>query len=253
MKNYKFSIITPTHRPHEYLNALWESIKEQTYDKWEWILYLNGGMHERFLSEEIRNDKRVTIHKQDVEFTIIYKGRRHRNIGYIKNEAFNLGKGDILVEADHDDMLDKDCLKELNKAFQFNAIGFVYSDNATMGLRKPFIDWEWYYYDYKGMKLISVKQPELNADNVASMWYAPNHVRAWRKTLYKKLGGHDKDLNVCDDLDLIIRTYLNTKIKYIPKTLYIYRLTGNNSFMQYGTEIVNMTRVIREKYKEQLK
>ena len=41
----KFSIITPEHNPKNIFNLLelFESIKEQTYTNWEWILYLNSG------------------------------------------------------------------------------------------------------------------------------------------------------------------------------------------------------------------
>ena len=44
MNNYKFSLITPEHSVKNIplLLELYDSIKKQTYEDWEWVLYLNG-------------------------------------------------------------------------------------------------------------------------------------------------------------------------------------------------------------------
>ena len=121
----KISIITPTHRP-VYIEELYTSICSQTYKDWEWILYLNGNVRKDSLSEEIKSDKRVKIFN-DVPHQL------SSNVGYIKNKAFHLGTGDILLEADHDDVLFPECLEEVAKAYKENPdVGFVFSDNAYM-------------------------------------------------------------------------------------------------------------------------
>jgi len=114
----KFSIITPEHNPKNvfFLLELFESIKDQTYTKWEWILYLNGECTIEHVPDEIRNHNQVVIHIQEED---------NKNVGYVKNKAFNLATGDILVEVDHDDMITPDCLQELYNAFQDEEIGFV--------------------------------------------------------------------------------------------------------------------------------
>ena len=38
----KFSIITPAHRNTPYIRELYDSIVAQTYENWEWILWLNN-------------------------------------------------------------------------------------------------------------------------------------------------------------------------------------------------------------------
>ena len=57
----KLSIITPTHRL-THLDELYESIKNQTYNDWEWVLYLNGKAKRKNLSQEIEKDPRVSIY-----------------------------------------------------------------------------------------------------------------------------------------------------------------------------------------------
>ena len=92
----KFSLITPEHNPKNvfFLLELFQSIIAQTYTDWEWILYLNGKCELEHIPDEIKNHEKVVIHRQEEENT---------NIGFIKNKAFNLGTGDVLVEVDHED------------------------------------------------------------------------------------------------------------------------------------------------------
>jgi glycosyltransferase involved in cell wall biosynthesis len=153
--NYKFSIITPEHNVKNmpYLIELYESICSQTYENWEWILYLNGKMTKDQLPKEIIKNKKVKILKDDSENT---------NIGYLKNKAFFSGSGDILVEADHDDILIETCLEKLNEAYQDESIGFVYSDNAILHMTDKFIPyneaygWKHKIFNWKGKELISI-------------------------------------------------------------------------------------------------
>jgi glycosyltransferase involved in cell wall biosynthesis len=78
----KFSIITPSHKYQDYILELYKSITEQTYENWEWILYLNGEFKKEQLTKEIIEDERVKIYTN-------YDG--NTNIGYVKNKAFSIG------------------------------------------------------------------------------------------------------------------------------------------------------------------
>ena len=63
MHNYKFSLITPEHSVKNipFLIELYDSIKKQTYDNWEWILYLNNGFNKTDLPLDILADLKVTL------------------------------------------------------------------------------------------------------------------------------------------------------------------------------------------------
>ena len=58
----KFSIITPAHKKTPYIKELYDSIVAQTYENWEWILWLNNEIQKSDLDESILNDERVIIH-----------------------------------------------------------------------------------------------------------------------------------------------------------------------------------------------
>ena len=121
--NHKFSIITPAHKKTPYLIVLYNSIAAQTYENWEWVLWLNNDLNEKDLPQKIVKDERVRIYRTEEKST---------SVGYHKHHAFHKGEGDVLVEVDSDDIITPNCLEELNKAYQDSEIGFVYSDVAIL-------------------------------------------------------------------------------------------------------------------------
>ena len=246
----KFSIITPSHKYQSYIDELYTSITQQTHENWEWILYLNGQFKRNELSQEILNDKRVKVYTN-------YDG--NTNIGYVKNKAFSIGTGDVLVEVDHDDILTPDCLEELAKGFKENPeCGFVYSDNATYHMEDKFIPYSpvfgWTYRDFiwNDKKLTAMNSFEPSSHAVSYIWYAPDHVRAWKRDVYHQVGGHNVELSICDDHELMIKTYLETNFYHIPKVLYIYRITGDNSFLERNEAIQIKTKELHNQYAQQL-
>lgn len=251
MNNYKFSIITPSHSEKNipFLIELYQSIVKQTYDNWEWILYLNGEINSTFIPNDIIDNPKVKIHH--------YQGD-NKNIGFIKNLAFNSGSGDILVEVDHDDLLIDCCLEKLNQAYQNPNFGFVYSDNATYHMENKFQPygeaWGWTHrlYYFRGNNLFAMNSFEPSSHSLGYIWYAPDHVRSWRSSVYSKIGGHNKDLSICDDHELMLRTYLHTEFKRIPEVLYVYRITGNNTWLERNKQIQTTTVKLFNQYAQQL-
>jgi glycosyltransferase involved in cell wall biosynthesis len=236
--NYKFSIITPAHKKNPYLEELYDSILAQTYSNWEWVLWLNNHLKEHNISERIRNDDRVKIFRTE---------NTSKNIGYHKHHAFHKGTGDVLVEVDYDDMITSNCLEELNKAYQDENIGFAYSNAIQYNMKKEFIPYNPAHgWSYSKVKFREEERYVMNSWHPSShslsfIWYAPDHVRSWRSDLYKKVGGHNQELEICDDHELMIRTYLNTNMYFIEKPLYVYRVTGNNTYLKKNSQIQKET------------
>jgi len=245
--DYKFSIISPSHKNTPYLQELYESLCAQTYENWEWVLWLNGKFKRSKLSTEIENDERVKIYECN---------EKNPNVGFHKNKAFHLGSGDVVVEVDHDDMITPDCLEELNKAYQDESVGFVYSDVAVYDDNfVPYNEhhgWSYYFYKFRGKNLYVMNSWRPTSQSLAYIWYAPDHVRSWRKSVYEEIGGHNVDLSICDDHELMIRTYLKTKMYHIKKPLYIYRVYGENTYLQRNADIQTKTVDLYKEYAYQL-
>jgi glycosyltransferase involved in cell wall biosynthesis len=249
LKNLKFSIITPSHKYQSYFLDLYESLLNQTYENWEWIIFLNGTFEIEQVPKNIFDDSRVKVYSDyDAE----------ERIGFIKKQAFSYGTGDILVEVDHDDILIENCLEELNIAFQDEEIGFVYSNNAVYQTEGEFVPysssfgWEYEKFKWNDLDLISMKTFEPTSHSLSYIWFAPDHIRAWRKSVYHNIGGHNEEYYVCDDLELMMKTYLETKMFHIQKVLYIYRITGKNSFIERGDDIANKNKELHKKYAQVL-
>ena len=247
----KLSIITPTHRL-THLDELYESIKNQTYKDWEWVLYLNGKAKRKNLSKEIEKDPRISIY---VDYE---KHSKSTNVGYIKNKAFHLGKGEILLEVDHDDLITPDCLSEVAKAFKENPdAGFVYSHaaivqedgipfNSSYGWNNPYqIEWE-------GKKYWCNGSFAADAGSLSLIFYAPDHIRCWRKSIYTDVGGHNENLSILDDQELLMRTYMITKFKEIEKCLYLYRVHGENTWLERNQQIQDGTKDLQREWQKKL-
>lgn len=101
--------------------------------------------------------------------------------------------------------------------------------------------WTHRKFTWKGKELISMDSFKPTSRSVAYIWYAPDHVRSWKTSVYKAIGGHNPELDICDDHELMIRTYLNSKMHHIPKTLYIYRVTGQNTWLERNQAIQTRT------------
>jgi glycosyltransferase involved in cell wall biosynthesis len=230
---------------------LYESLVAQTYENWEWVIYLNGV--EGGLDALVNYPVLVAI-KSDERIKIVVSDEINSKIGFNKNKAFHLGTGDVLVEVDHDDMLTPDCLEELYKAFQDPTVGFVYSDSITYHVNNEFTPYDAHYgWTYKkvmwrGKEHYSMNSFAPTSHSMAYIWYAPDHVRAWRKSVYVSIGGHNVNLDICDDHELVIRTYLNTKMHHINKPLYVYRITGNNTWLERNQAIQDTTRELFKQY-----
>ena len=66
----KISVITPTHDPRHIVDA-YESLADQTYPDWEWILVLNGDARDDDIPDSIRDDPRVFVSRDDENKGII--------------------------------------------------------------------------------------------------------------------------------------------------------------------------------------
>ncbi len=221
------SVYTPTHDSRWLLEA-YESLKDQTFQDWEWVIVPR---HEHIpIAEEIRKDPRVRIHPLD-----------DMRIGTLKSYAVEHCKGELLVELDHDDMLEVNCLARLaqDAALWRGQPAFFYSDCINFredGTSETFSEqygWSTYPIMWRGRQYQAVKAFPANARSLAEIEFAPNHVRAWTRAAYDKAGGYQKALTVADDHDLMCRTYLaGVPFVHINEVLYFYRRHEGNSFMQ---------------------
>ena len=246
----KISVFTPSHQT-DWLPNIYKCLKKQTHKDWEWVInYNNGAVPLRF------KDKRVK--------EIYLQYRTNEWVGPMKDLACKNCSGEVLVELDHDDLLTPDALEEVAKTFEDEEIGFAYS-NTIHSWRSPegvdFLKaqrfdekygWKYREVDYDGHVLDEhISFPPM-PDSISKIWFAPNHLRAFRRSVYESIGGYSQNMRILDDLDIMCRMYQVTKFKHIDKGLYVYRVHGENTWLRYNKEIQDNVYRIHDQYIESL-
>ena len=244
------SLFTPSHDTR-YLGRAWRSVLRQTHETWEWVILLNGSANEHDLPEDLLKDPRVKVHRT-------FSGL---SVGKLKAEACDYCQGELLVEFDHDDELRSDCLEKLAEALTAQPGGFFFSDcveREPNGASRHYGQhWGWgepYSSKWDDYREVSVQPSmEVTARTLYQIYYAPNHVRAWSRSAYLKAGGYNRQLSICDDQDLLIRTYLSgTEMVRIPECLYMQYVSQLQTQKLRNEEIQNLQAELGAKYLEKL-
>lgn len=241
-----FSIYTPTHNAKYLLRAA-ESLAAQTYKDFEWIIMPNGDAKLPPL-DKLPNAKIVNPSDKNCKI-----------IGKLKGECCDAATGNVLVELDHDDELTSNCLEELYQAFTDPYVDFCYSNDADLDVNLEPFTYSSYYgwkerpFEYKGRTIKEQISFSPTAASFSKIWFAPNHVRSWRKSFYEKIGGYDKTMDVLDDQDILCRTYIHGNVKLIDKCLYVYyRHPENTCYGEKNKFIQTETLNIHDQYIYQL-
>jgi len=249
------SVVTPTYNTGSILLRTYESLVGQTYADWEWLIYDDSTDNEtlEIIRLLVREDPRINV----------MRGEAHSgSIGLVKRRAFNAAEGDLLVELDHDDELTEDCLQLLVSGLEANPeCGFAYTECAEVnadgspvkygdtfafgyGSYRP------YPHMYRGKPYLVTNYPQINRKTLSHIVGVPNHVRAWTRDAYRKSGGHNADVSVCDDYELLLRTFLTTRMLHIRHLGYIqYRLPGSsNAHLVRNAEIQRQVAIFSAAY-----
>lgn len=249
------SVITPTYNtPPHVLARTWASLKAQTFTNWQWVVWDDspGDQVWRQLWGFAADERHRLVAHRSMTPT-------GGNIGRVKRQAFMVAEGDILVELDHDDELTPDALQCISDAFEDSTTGFVYSDWCEINpegqsCKYPPM-WAFGYgseYWSDQHQVWVMKAPPINRITLSHIVSAPNHVRAWRATTYKNVGGHNPAYPVADDYDLVVRTILHTHWTYIPKMLYRQHIGGHTAQRQMNDQIQQFVAEISERYQSKI-
>ncbi len=235
------SIITPFHKPiQKQIYEAYASLRNQTVQDWEWVLMPNGGAR---VEEKLIGDRRIKV-KRTIE-----DGRGNR-IGRLKRECCEASQGDILVELDGDDLLMPTCLEDVLTAFGDPKIQLVYSNSADFDDHwvsthySNYYGWRWRDFNYEGHNLYEMIAWEPSPHMMRYVFWAPNHVRAWRKSAYLEVGGHNREMANGDDHELCCRFFVkygSSGFKHLDKCLYLYRRHSENSCAVWNADIQKRT------------
>ena len=259
------SVFTPTYKTNERIFRTYESLKNQTYPNWEWVVVDDSpeGDYKTFeyLKTLTNQDYRVNVYRISPNSV--------GNIGEVKHRAAMLCNGEWLFELDHDDALISTCLEDvLNASKQYPDAGFIYTDVTEIyedGTPRQYgrIGHDWYghidnkfdwgyaghtWQNIDGNDFLVHHYPDINPKTIRFNIGMPNHCRVWKRNVYSEIKGHSRNISVADDLELIIKTFLHTKIIHLKKMLYVQYNNSNSTVDNNFTDINRRARLIKDYY-----
>jgi glycosyltransferase involved in cell wall biosynthesis len=239
------TVFTAAYESGSSIERAYQSLLRQSYPHWEWVVVdesptLDTSERVARLVQSPGSEGRVRLYRQQP-----YSG----SIGATKAAAAGLGRGEILVELDHDDELLPEALDLVVASFSDRSdVDFVYSDwidvvdgEASAGYPTG---WGFGFGAYATEMIADDRLPAAVAapitwETVRHIVSVPNHLRAWRRNFYKRVGGYDPRLEVADDYELLVRTFLKGTMARIPRPLYIqhHRSDGKSGSRRRNAEI----------------
>ena len=259
------SVFTPTYITNERIFRTYESLVNQTYENWEWVVVDDSPLNENktweYLEDIASQDYRVNIHKM-----IRTSGG---NVGEVKHRAAMLCNGEWLFELDHDDWLISTCLEDVFKASKKHPdSGFIYTDVTEINKDESprqygVIGDDWYanpknkfafgyaghtWETRDGKEWLVHHYPEMNPKTIRFNIGMPNHCRIWNRDTYHKVRGHSRNISVADDYELIVKTFLETKFIHLKKMLYVQYNNGDSTVDNNVIDINRRARLIRDYY-----
>jgi glycosyltransferase involved in cell wall biosynthesis len=260
-----FSVFTPVYETGaRRIYRLYESLVNQTFQNWEWVVVDDSPSEAtwRILNQIASKDYRVRIHR--------ITPNSGGNIGLAKFRAGMLCEGKWLFEMDHDDALISNCLEICYDAsLRFPDAGFMYTDCCELyedGSFKTYdhdLSGNWYgrsdnrycwgyaghtVIEADGSQFIAHHTADINPRTIRFNIGMPNHARIWRRDVYHSIKGHNPRFAVADDLELIIRTFLSTRMIHIKEMLYLQYSNKNTATNNNSTDINRTARLIRDYY-----
>jgi glycosyltransferase involved in cell wall biosynthesis len=229
-----FSICTSTYNSYEKIIRCYNSIKNQIFLDWEWIIVEDSpdDAHFQYLKGIISKDPRVRLYR---------RSENSGNIGNVKNESVSLSRGKYILELDHDDEIVNTCLSDSATYFDDHSdVGFIYMDFINIyenGKNYRYSDFickgygGYYCQKYNDQWRYVYITPNINNITLTHLVCCPNHPRIWRKQTLIDCGNYCETLPICDDYEILLNTALNTKMAKIHKLGYIqYMNDSNNNF-----------------------
>ncbi len=227
------SICIPLYRTDPiFLRELMDSLLGQSYANIE--ICLADGSEDDTVQRQIASE-------YGADARVIYRHLlKNEGISENTNAAFSMAKGDFILLADHDDVLEKNACYEIVRALNEDArIDALYTDEDKLMMTGGV----YYSPNFK---------PDLNMDLLCSNNYI-THIFCVRRSILEKVGGERREYDGAQDYDLILRCVEASRVvKHIPKVLYHWRAhpastAGNPESKLYAYE--NGRRAIEAHYR----
>ncbi len=205
-KDITFSILVPLYNtPRQFLTEMIESVRAQTYEKWELCLADGSDEEHSYVGELCRKysaaDQRIVYRKLE----------KNEGISGNTNECYRMATGQYIALFDHDDILHPSVLFAYMKAICEQDADYIYCDEATF--KNGNID-----------HMITLHfKPDYAIDNLRANNYIC-HFSAFSRELLEGTELFRSEFDGSQDHDMILRlTTRARKVVHVPQLLYYWR------------------------------
>jgi len=229
MNNVKVSIIMSTFNDSAYIKLAIDSVLQQTFSNWEFIIINDASSDktEEIVENFAKQDKRIRYYKNV------------KNKGLVANLITGVYKanGEYIARIDGDDeWVNKNKLKQQITFLEKN------QDYGLVGAWANIID-------TAGNQILKTKNPVNDIDIrnyilIENCFFHSSVVI--RKKVLDKVGGYNISIKTAEDYELWLKIGLASKIYNIPACLINYRINPNgiNSTM-YNTQLNETIKIIQ--------
>lgn len=200
----KISLVVPTYNtPLDFLEAMIQSVTDQTYDNWELCIADGSNKMEvkTYLSQLATTNNKIKLNTL----------KKNHGIAGNTNEAIKLATGAYIALLDHDDTLAPFALYEVVKSINESpGADMIYSDEDKLS------------FDGK-LRVSPHFKPDWSPDTLLSYNYI-THLLVLKTSLLKEIGLIRERFEGAQDFDLTLRASEKAKkILHITKVLYHWR------------------------------
>lgn len=219
------SVIMPFYRQDEYLIEAVESVKAQSYPRWELIVVDDGS--DRLPAREI-----LLKTTEGFPNIVILRHENNRGVSAAKNTAFASSKGELIVPVDSDDVIVPDYLSKMVNALLSGGSDGVYCDLKKFGLVET--------------ECCSKTDPV----RILSGWFPPNPV-LMKREVFEAVGGYDLSFDLGEDACFWVSAHkLGKKFEHLHEPLYLYRSHSESGTSRRGREYPLILSKLAHKYPE---
>ena len=210
------SVLMPVYNSELYLEDAVQSILDQTYKNFEFIIIDDGSVDNSLAILESFKDNRIKLVK------------KKNNTGYtsLLNESINYAKYDYLARMDSDDVSNKDRLLKQFKFLEKNKDYSVVGSNIRL-------------INTKGQFIRNGKYPETDKQiksKLSNFSTFAHPACLIRKKKLIDIGGYRTIFEPSEDYDLWTRLALNSKMYNIQEYLLDYRIHGKSVSSKRGID-----------------
>lgn len=229
MKTPKISVIMPNYNCEKYIDKAIESILNQTFRDFEFIIIDDGSTDNSWniIQDYAKKDNRI----------IAIKNEKNLWVSKTRNKAINISKWEYIALMDSDDISLTDRFEKqiqfLNKNLEVWIVGW------TMEI----MDENWNVYSERKYNLTDTEIRK------KLFRYSPfcHPLVMIRKSILKKSGFYDIDINLWEDYDLYFRIWKYSKFANLEDVLINYRMSKTNSTTTKLKQMEIKTLAIRNK------